>query len=64
MDLDIRQNYKAKALVSWDSNKFKVSDQVFDRYRQRLLNQKKALEIGIMVSNKRQHIVNAVVDNV
>ena len=48
MDYDIRQNYKTKIPDILNRNKFMVKDAVFQKYRQKLINQKRNLELELL----------------
>ena len=62
MDYDIRQNYKTKIPDILNRNKFMVKDAVFQKYRQKLINQKRNLELELLGQNKKHDVTHAIVE--
>lgn len=57
MDLDIRENYETKVPDSLKANKFGVKPELFEKFKDRLLREKKDLELNVIRSNKKQEVI-------
>ncbi|TNV80275.1 hypothetical protein FGO68_gene15429 [Halteria grandinella] len=64
MDLDIRENYITKVPECLKSNKFRVKQELFEKHKERLIREKKEMELNVIRANKKQEMIQAVGENV
>jgi hypothetical protein len=62
MDLDVKKSYETKQPENLEHNKFGLKTPQFKVYKERLIKEKRDLELEIMRANKKHETINNIVD--